>query len=64
MERDNNRKRLESKKEKNKLVNLNIKENRRLKAQCMAQVDDERGVRKAIESNMSGYQNRTHALRE
>jgi hypothetical protein len=30
----------------------------------MAQVDDERGVRKAIESNMSGYQNRTHALRE
>jgi hypothetical protein len=32
MERDNNRKMLESKKEKNKLVNLNIKENKRLKA--------------------------------
>jgi hypothetical protein len=30
----------------------------------MAQVDDERGVRKATESNMSSYQDRTRALRE
>jgi hypothetical protein len=53
---DNSRKRLEVEKEKNKLVNLSIEEEIRLRAQYIAQANDEREVRKIVESYMRDYQ--------
>jgi hypothetical protein len=62
--RDNVKKRFRVQKEKNRLVNLNIEEERRLRTPYMAQADDEREVRKAVESNMRDYQDITNGLRE
>jgi hypothetical protein len=47
---------LEVEKEKNKLVNLSIKEETRLRAQYLAQANDEREVQKIVESYMRDYQ--------
>jgi hypothetical protein len=47
---------LEVEKEKNKLVNLSIQEEIRLRAQYIAQANDEREVRKIVESYMRDYQ--------
>jgi len=56
--------RLETEKEKNRLVNLSIEEERSLRAQYKTQADDEREARKVAESNMREYQNRANALRD
>jgi len=55
--------RLKAEKEKNRLVNLSIKEKRSLRAQYKAQAHDEREAKRAVDSNME-YQDRVDTLRD
>jgi hypothetical protein len=62
--RNHNQMRLKAEKEKNKLVNLSIKEKRSLRAQYKAQAHDEREAKRAADSNMKEYQDRVNTLRD
>ena len=48
-------KKVEVEKEKNWLVQLDIEEERRIRAQYMVQLEEERSARKAAESDMRDY---------
>ena len=48
-------KKVEVEKEKNRLVQLDIEEERRIRAQYMVQLEEERSARKAAESDMRDY---------
>jgi len=54
---------LKAKKDKNRLVNLIIKEEKSLKAQYEVQIDDEKKVRKEVVSDMREYLSKATALR-
>ena len=54
--------RLEAKKEKNRLANLNIKEEGNLKAQYKTQTDDEIEVRRVAKTYIREYQDKVNAL--
>jgi hypothetical protein len=54
---------LKAKKDKNRLVNLTIKEEKSLKAQYEVQIDDEKKVRKEVVSDMREYLSKATALR-
>jgi chromosome segregation ATPase len=56
-------KKVEVEKEKNRLVELDIEEERRIKAQYMVQLEEERSARKAAESDMRDYQKRAESLK-
>ena len=48
-------KKVEVEKEKNRVVQLDIEEERRIRAQYMVQLEEERSARKAAESDMRDY---------
>jgi hypothetical protein len=48
-------KKVEVEKEKNRLVQLDKEEERRIRAQYMVQLEEERSARKAAESDMRDY---------
>lgn len=54
---------LKAKKDKNRLVNLTIKEEKSLKAQYEVQIDDEKKIRKEVVSDMREYLSKATALR-
>ncbi|XP_061955602.1 uncharacterized protein LOC133677538 [Populus nigra] len=54
-------KKVEVEKEKNRLANLDIEEERRIRAQYMMQLEEGRSSRKAAESDMRDYQKRAES---
>src|SRR3990172_4435860 len=54
-------KKIEVEKEKNRLAQLDIEEERRIRAQYMVQLEEERSARKAAESDMRDYQKRAES---
>jgi hypothetical protein len=54
-------KKVEVEKEKNRLAQLDIEEERRIRAQYMMQFEEERSARKAAESDMRDYQKRAES---
>jgi chromosome segregation ATPase len=54
-------KKVKVKKEKNRPAQLDIKEERRIRAQYMMQLEEERSARKAAESDMRDYQKRAES---
>jgi hypothetical protein len=54
-------KKVEVEKEKNRLAHLDIEEERRIRAQYMMQLEEERSSRKAAESDMRDYQKRAES---
>ena len=56
-------KKVKVEKEKNRLAQLDIEEERRIKAQYMVQLEEERSARKAAESDMRDYQKRAESLK-
>lgn len=51
-------KKVEVEKEKNRLVQLDMEEKRRIRAQYMVQLEEERSTKKAAESDIRDYQKR------
>jgi hypothetical protein len=60
-ERNKLTKKLEDEKEKNQLAEIDIEEERRIMAQYMVQLEEERSARKAAESDMREYQKRVES---
>jgi chromosome segregation ATPase len=54
-------KKVEVEKEKNRLAQLDIEEERRIRAQYMVQLEEERSARKAAEADMRDYQKRAES---
>lgn len=54
-------KKVEVEKEKNRLANLDIEEERKVRAQYMLQLEKERSARRAAESDMRDYQKRAES---
>jgi len=60
-ERSGHTKKLEDQKEKNRLAEIDIEEERKIRAQYIVQLEEERSARKAAESNMRDYQKRVES---
>jgi chromosome segregation ATPase len=54
---------LEEEKEKNRLVEIDIEEERKIRVQYIVQIEEERSARKAAESEMRDYQKRAETLK-